>query len=202
MVLMTHQEPGPRVRVSLMPAQAANIDDVRGGMLKLTCGEGAAQMLVERVPAPVALKLNSGTRASGGTPGRRIATALAGMLLLAIALPPPNPAWAADRRIGPSCARAGAATRVSAATATARTAPAPASRPACSHAWRTASASQRRHSRESRACAASCAASPATRTWSLPRRYLSYLAERGPADSAAAGPGPWRAQAGADASRV
>ena len=33
---------------------------------------------------------------SRGTPGRRIATALAGMLLLAIALPPPNPAWAAD----------------------------------------------------------------------------------------------------------
>ena len=55
MVLMTHREPGPRVRVSLMPAQAANIEDVSGGVLKLTCGEGAAQMLVERVPAPVAL---------------------------------------------------------------------------------------------------------------------------------------------------
>ena len=54
MVLMTHQEPGPRVRVSLMPAQAANIEDVSGGVLKLTCGEGAAQMLVERVAAPVA----------------------------------------------------------------------------------------------------------------------------------------------------
>ena len=52
-VLMTHQEPGPRVRVSLMPAQAATIEDVAGAMLKLTCGEGAAEMLVERVPAPV-----------------------------------------------------------------------------------------------------------------------------------------------------
>jgi hypothetical protein len=49
-VLITHQEPGPRVRVSLMPAQAATIEDVGGGMLKLTCGENAAQMLVERVP--------------------------------------------------------------------------------------------------------------------------------------------------------
>jgi hypothetical protein len=55
MVLMTDQQPGPRVRVSLMPAQAANIEDVSGGVLKLTCGEGAAQMLVERVPAPVAV---------------------------------------------------------------------------------------------------------------------------------------------------
>ena len=53
MVLMTNQEPGPRVRVSLMPAQAATIEDVSGGMLKLTCGEGAAQMLVERVPTSV-----------------------------------------------------------------------------------------------------------------------------------------------------
>jgi hypothetical protein len=52
-VLMTNREPGPRVRVSLMPSQAATIEDVGGGMLKLTCGEGAAQMLVERVPASV-----------------------------------------------------------------------------------------------------------------------------------------------------
>jgi hypothetical protein len=36
-----------------MPAQAATIEDVAGAMLKLTCGEGAAEMLVERVPAPV-----------------------------------------------------------------------------------------------------------------------------------------------------
>jgi hypothetical protein len=38
-----------------MPTQAATIEDSAGGMLKLTCGEGAAQMLVERVPAPVAV---------------------------------------------------------------------------------------------------------------------------------------------------
>jgi len=49
-VLMTHQEPGPRVRVSLMPDQVAAIEDVGGGTLKLTCGAGAAQMLVERTP--------------------------------------------------------------------------------------------------------------------------------------------------------
>jgi hypothetical protein len=52
-VLMTHREPGPRVRVSLMPDQAATIEDVGGGALKLTCGAGAAQMLVERTPAPL-----------------------------------------------------------------------------------------------------------------------------------------------------
>ena len=46
-VLMTHQEPGPRVRVSLAPDQAATIEDVSGAVLKLTCGGDAAQMLVE-----------------------------------------------------------------------------------------------------------------------------------------------------------
>jgi hypothetical protein len=52
-VLMTHQEPGPRVRVSLAPDQVATIEDVGGGALKLTCGAEAAQMLVERTPAPL-----------------------------------------------------------------------------------------------------------------------------------------------------
>jgi hypothetical protein len=52
-VLMTHQEPGPRVRVSLMPDQVATIEDVGGGALKLTCDVEAAQMLVERMPAPL-----------------------------------------------------------------------------------------------------------------------------------------------------
>jgi hypothetical protein len=36
-----------------MPVQAATIEDVGGGILKLTCGQGAAEMLVERVSAPV-----------------------------------------------------------------------------------------------------------------------------------------------------
>jgi hypothetical protein len=52
-VLMTHQVPGPRVRVSLVPDQVATIEDVSGGALKLTCGVGAAQMMVERTPAPL-----------------------------------------------------------------------------------------------------------------------------------------------------
>jgi hypothetical protein len=52
-VLMTHQEPGPRVRVSLAPDQVATIEDVGGGALKLTCGAEAGQMLVERTPAPL-----------------------------------------------------------------------------------------------------------------------------------------------------
>ena len=57
-VLMTHREPGPRVRVSLMPDQVATIEDVNGGALKLTCGVAAAQMLVERTP-PAPLKAAS-----------------------------------------------------------------------------------------------------------------------------------------------
>jgi hypothetical protein len=57
-VLMTHQEPGPRVRVSLAPDQVATIEDVGGGALKLTCGVEAAQMLVERTP-PAPLKTAS-----------------------------------------------------------------------------------------------------------------------------------------------
>jgi hypothetical protein len=52
-VLMTNHDPGPRVRVSLAPDQAATIEDVSGAALKLTCGAEAAQMLVERTPAPL-----------------------------------------------------------------------------------------------------------------------------------------------------
>jgi hypothetical protein len=52
-VLMTHQELGPRVRVSLLPDQVAAIEDVSGGALKLTCGVDASRMLVERMPAPL-----------------------------------------------------------------------------------------------------------------------------------------------------
>lgn len=52
-VLMTHEEPGPRVRVSLRPYQTTTIEDVGGGALKLTCGADAARMLVERTPAPL-----------------------------------------------------------------------------------------------------------------------------------------------------
>ena len=51
LVLMTGQEPGPRVRVSLAPEQAATIEDVGGGKLAMTCGAGAARMTVERTPA-------------------------------------------------------------------------------------------------------------------------------------------------------
>ncbi len=49
-VLMTNQEPGPRVRVSLAPNQVTTIEDVSGGALTLTCGPEATQMLVERSP--------------------------------------------------------------------------------------------------------------------------------------------------------
>jgi hypothetical protein len=51
LVLMTGQEPGPRVRVTLAPDQAAAIEDVGGGKLSMTCGAEAAQMRVERSPA-------------------------------------------------------------------------------------------------------------------------------------------------------
>ena len=49
LVLMTGEEPGPRVRVSLTPDQAATIEDVAGGKVTMTCG-GAARMTVERTP--------------------------------------------------------------------------------------------------------------------------------------------------------
>ena len=48
LVLMTNQEPGPRVRVSLTPEQAATVEDVDGGRLSMTCGAAAARMTVER----------------------------------------------------------------------------------------------------------------------------------------------------------
>ena len=51
-VVMTHQEPGPRLHVSLAPDQVATIEDVGGGMLRLTCGFEAGTMVVERTPAP------------------------------------------------------------------------------------------------------------------------------------------------------
>src|SRR5689334_10016409 len=53
LVLMTGQEPGPRVRVSLAPEQAATIEDVAGGKLAMTCGADAAQMTVERTPSRI-----------------------------------------------------------------------------------------------------------------------------------------------------
>jgi hypothetical protein len=37
----------------LVPDQVATIEDVSGGTIKLTCGIEAAQMLVERKPAPL-----------------------------------------------------------------------------------------------------------------------------------------------------
>jgi hypothetical protein len=52
LVVMTNEEPGPRVRVSLTPEQTATIEDVSGGTLGLTCGAGAVQMTVERRLAP------------------------------------------------------------------------------------------------------------------------------------------------------
>ena len=41
------------MRVSLVPDQIVTIEDAGGGALKLICGADAAQMLVERQPAPV-----------------------------------------------------------------------------------------------------------------------------------------------------
>jgi hypothetical protein len=52
-VLTTGREPGPRVRVSLVPDQAAMVEDVGGGILKLTCGVDASNMLVERTPPSI-----------------------------------------------------------------------------------------------------------------------------------------------------
>ena len=53
LVLMTGQEPGPRVRVSLAPDQAATIEDVGGGRMSMTCGAAAARMTVERTPSRI-----------------------------------------------------------------------------------------------------------------------------------------------------
>jgi hypothetical protein len=52
---MTDEEPGPRVRVSLAPAQTAAVEDVGGGALGLTCGAEAAQLVVERRPRSEAI---------------------------------------------------------------------------------------------------------------------------------------------------
>jgi hypothetical protein len=48
LMVMTQQEPGPRVRVSLAPTQTATVEDVSGGKLGLTCGLDAAQLIVNR----------------------------------------------------------------------------------------------------------------------------------------------------------
>jgi hypothetical protein len=45
---MPGEEPGPRLRVSLAPAEAATVEDVSGGSLVLTCGPATAWMTVER----------------------------------------------------------------------------------------------------------------------------------------------------------
>ena len=47
-VVMTSDEPGPRVRVSLAQSESAKVEDVSGGAVSLTCGIGAAQMVVDR----------------------------------------------------------------------------------------------------------------------------------------------------------
>jgi len=46
-VMMLDEEPGPRVRVSLAPEQAAKIEGLEGDWMALTCG-AALQMTVER----------------------------------------------------------------------------------------------------------------------------------------------------------
>ena len=51
LVLMTGEDPGPRVRVSLTPDQAATVEDVAGGKMSMTCGAAAARMTVERTPS-------------------------------------------------------------------------------------------------------------------------------------------------------
>ena len=50
LVLMTGEEPGPRVRVSLAPDQAATIEDAGGGKVTMAC-DAAARMTVERTPS-------------------------------------------------------------------------------------------------------------------------------------------------------
>jgi hypothetical protein len=47
-VVMTGDEPGPRLRVSLAQSESAKVEDVSGGAMALTCGAGATQMLVDR----------------------------------------------------------------------------------------------------------------------------------------------------------
>ncbi len=48
LVLMMVQELAPRIRVTLAPDQAATVEDVSGGAVKVTCGAGAERLLVER----------------------------------------------------------------------------------------------------------------------------------------------------------
>src|SRR3954454_18207683 len=45
---MPGEELGPRLRVSLAPAEAATVEDAGGGSLVLTCGPAGAWMTVER----------------------------------------------------------------------------------------------------------------------------------------------------------
>ena len=52
LVMMMVQELAPRIRVSLAPDQAALVEDVGGGSLKVTCGAGAERLLVERRLVP------------------------------------------------------------------------------------------------------------------------------------------------------
>jgi hypothetical protein len=52
LVMMMLQELAPRIRVSLAPDQAATVEDVSGGAVKVTCGAEAEQLLVERHLAP------------------------------------------------------------------------------------------------------------------------------------------------------
>ena len=47
-VVMTSDEPGPRVRVSLAQSESAKVEDASGGVVSLTCGAGATQMVVDR----------------------------------------------------------------------------------------------------------------------------------------------------------
>jgi hypothetical protein len=47
-VVMPGEEPGPRLRVSLAPAEAATVEDASDGSLVLTCGPATAWMTVER----------------------------------------------------------------------------------------------------------------------------------------------------------
>jgi hypothetical protein len=47
-VVMPGEEPGPRLRVSLAPAEAATVEDAGGDALVLTCGPATAWMTVER----------------------------------------------------------------------------------------------------------------------------------------------------------
>ncbi len=53
LVLMMVQELAPRIRVTLAPDQAATVEDVSGGAVKVTCGAEAKELLVERTPPAI-----------------------------------------------------------------------------------------------------------------------------------------------------